>query len=222
MQLPYRISLTRSPSSIRLVKHGSSAHDAAGQSAAHQQTVADSRVANEALSEQLIYLQQMLNDVGSAIDELQQQHRETLAEMQQATVELAVTAASWVVGAAIDANVFAVDDLVESMLKQLRQEQPVRICLNPQDAELLQQLRDGADADRFSGTDMDIVADSELERGHCRAESARTTLVTDIEDQLADIRRIWMENLDETQIERRADDPAGRGFRRFPDRRHTA
>ncbi|MEO2018096.1 MAG: FliH/SctL family protein [Fuerstiella sp.] len=218
MQQPYRITLSRSPSSVRMVTVTS---QSASERRAKEQTPATPSK-EELIAEQLNYLQQLLNDIGASIEELQQQHRETLAEMQQATVELSITAASWIVGAAFGADVFAVDDLVASMVRHLHKEQPVRILLNPEDATLLNELIENSEAGQLVDTEIEVVPETAMIRGNCRVESARTTLVMDLEDRLADIRRIWMENLNETQTERRADDPAGRGFRRFPDRRHTA
>lgn len=174
------------------------------------------------IAEQLVWLQQLLNDIGVAVEDLQQQHRDTIAEMQQTTVELAIVAASWIVGVAIDENMFAIDDLVRSMIDQLHREQPIRIHLNSDDAALLNALKSSSETQTFSDAEVEFLPAPELARGIVRAESSRSTLVTDMEDRLADIRRIWMENLNETQTERRADDPAGRGFRRFPERRHTA
>jgi flagellar biosynthesis/type III secretory pathway protein FliH len=218
MQQPYRISLSQSPVSVRMVTVTSESL-----SGRHVTEPAPATPSNEELiAEQLNYLQQLLNDIGTAIEELQQQHRESLAELQQTTVELSIAAASWIVGAAIDADMFAVDDLVASMVRHLHKEQPVRIYLNPEDASLLNHLIENSEASQLVAADVEVASDAELTRGKCRVESARTTLVTDLDDRLADIRRIWMENLNETQTERRADDPAGRGFRRFPDRRHTA
>ncbi|MCP4169709.1 MAG: hypothetical protein GY758_02930 [Fuerstiella sp.] len=218
MQQPYRIVLSQSPVSVRIVTVTS--QPVIGRLVKEPAPAGPSN--EERIAEQLNYLQELLNDIGTAIEELQQQHRESLTEMQQTTVELSVAAASWIVGAAIDADVFAVDDLVESMVRHLHKEQPVRIFLNPEDASLLSQLIENSEAHRLVDADVEVASDVELTRGNCRVQSARTTLITDLDDRLADIRRIWMENLNETQTERRADDPAGRGFRRFPDRRHTA
>ena len=168
------------------------------------------------------FVQQLLNEIGLAVEDLQQQHRDSLAEMQQAVVELAVAAASWIVGAAIESDMFAVDELVQSMTDRLRDEHPIRIFMNPEDAQLLQQLSVSSEAQSFQNAEVEIVPDAAQARGIVRAESPRSMLITDMDDRLADIRRIWLENLNDTQTERRADDPAGRRFRRFPERRHTA
>ncbi|MCA9049087.1 MAG: hypothetical protein KDA89_10195 [Planctomycetaceae bacterium] len=228
-QSPSRIRLIRTTSAEELARAKQEARAAQARAAAkaeeqkrRQQEQAEDQQQAARITEQLNYLQELLNNIGVAVEELQQQHRDSLTELQQAAVELAVVAASWIVGAAIDADIFAVDDLVAQMVAQLHREQPIRIFLNPDDAILLEHLRGSSDVPQFAAAEIEFVPEPELSRGICRAESSRTTLVTDMDDRLAEIRRIWMENLNETQTERRTDDPTGRRFRRFPDRRHTA
>lgn len=217
-----RLLLNQSPSHIRL--RSSDEENAARPPVAPppQPAPADETADTDKIAEQLSYLQQLLNEVGFSIEELQQQHRDTLTELQQASIELAVSAASWIVGAAIDANQFAIDDLVQAMVDRLNTDEPIRVMMNPDDAELLNMLRNSADAKEFAAANVEYVKDTQLKRGEVRAESARLTLMTDMDERLADIRQIWLENLNDTQTERRADDPAGRGLRRFPERRHTA
>lgn len=178
---------------------------------------------SQQLQEQLDYLQNLLNDVGRSVEELHDQHRNTIREMQETTIELATVAASWLTRAAIDADVFAVDDLVRDMIERLHNEQPIRIHMNRDDANLLSSLKESSsDTPDFSNADVEFVADDRLSRGTVRAESTRTTLVTDLDERLAEIRQIWMENLNETQTERRADESTGRALKRFPDRRNSA
>ena len=177
----------------------------------------------ERIQEQLEYLQNLLNDVGRAVEDLQDQHRNTTTEMQETAVELAVVAASWLTRAAIDADEFAVDDLVREMVAHLQHEKPVRIFMNRDDANLLMSLKESSsDTPEFSNADIEFVTNDELQRGAIRAESDRTTLITDLDGRLAEIRQLWMENLNETQTERRADESTGRKLKRFPDRRHSA
>ena len=175
------------------------------------------------IQEQLDYLQNLLNDVGRTVEDLKEQHRSTAHELHETAVELAVVAASWLTRVAIDADNFAVDDLVRDMIARLHDEQPVRIRLNRDDANLLMSLKESsADTPEFSNADVEFIPDDTLQRGVIRAESDRTTLITDLDGRLDDIRQTWMENLNETQTERRADESNGRELRRFPDRRHTA
>jgi hypothetical protein len=64
--------------------------------------------------------------------------------------------------------------------------------------------------------------DPQMPRGSCRVESGRRILLSDMNSRLDEIRRSWMEKLDDTQVERRGNGSAAAALRRFPDRRETA
>lgn len=163
----------------------------------------------------------LLAQLVESVLDLQDQQRQSLSEMQHAAVELAVAAASWLTGAAIEAGQFAVDDLVKMALHRLEADTPVRVHMNPRDHSLLKTLTDQT-AESELLERIVCVEDPDLPRGNCRFEAGRRTLMTDLETRLEEIRRLWMENLDATQVERRADGSHGRSLRRFPDRRETA
>ena len=172
-------------------------------------------------AEELKQLTGMVVQLVETVQELQQQQRQSLTEMQQATVELAVAAASWMTGTAIEADQFAVDDLVRLALQRLEADAPVRVHLNPQDhALLVSLLRQTPEAELLE--QIVCVENPTLARGSCRMESGNRILVSDMETRLEEIRRLWMENLNDTQVERRGDGTHGRSLRRFPDRRETA
>ena len=171
--------------------------------------------------EEINRLQQLLADAAEAVQELQTQHRQSLSEMQEVAVELATAAASWLVGCAIDRDMFAVDDLILKALEHLELNQSVRVRLHPADHSLLQTLL----SDPVSRQQLDLVScmkDETIPRGSVRIESGRRILLTDMHTRLEEIRRTWMEKLDDSQIERRGDGSASRTLRRFPERRETA
>ncbi len=210
------ITFRRSPTAV-LLPSGSSAIElppAASSAAAERNVVAEQ-------ARQLNELRELLGHLEATISDLQQQQRNSLQEMQQAAVELAIGAASWLVSAAIDRNHFAVDELISQAVRALGPEEQIRIHLHPADRKLLTTLLENGKAADF-GNGVRIIENAELKRGTCRAESPALTIVSDWETRLDDIRTTWMESLNEAQVERRADDPDGRGFRRFPDRRETA
>ncbi len=178
-------------------------------------------IASGPTADELSQLASMVGQLVETVQELQQQQRQSLTEMQQATVELAVAAASWLTGTAIEADQFAVDDLVRMALNRLEADGPVRVHLNPQDHVLLASLlRQTPDAELLE--QIVCVENPTLTRGSCRVESGSRNLVSDMEIRLEEIRRLWMENLSDTQVERRGDGTHGRSLRRFPDRRETA
>ncbi|GEM_PF-774346 len=171
--------------------------------------------------EELSEVKQMLASAAELVTELQEQHRQSLGEMQEVAVELASAAASWLVGVAIDRDLFAVDDLVRNALQHMELDQPVRVRLNPADHMLLKNLIRDPES-RALLADVSCFDDATLVRGSCRVESGRRILLTDMNSRLEDVRRSWLEKLDDSQVERRGDGSASRTLRRFPDRREIA
>lgn len=171
--------------------------------------------------EELAELRQMLANTSELVLELQDQHRQSLHEMQEVAVELATAATSWLTGVAIDRGEFAVDDLIRKALHQMEIDQPVRVRMHPADHELLKNLmRDPAG--RRMLENVSCVDDPSLSRGACRVESGRRVVLSDMDSRLENIRRAWMEKLDDSQVERRGDGSTSRTLRRFPERRETA
>ena len=170
---------------------------------------------------ELAQLRQLLGHLEASLIDLQHQQRASLGELQQVAVELGVQTASWLTGAAIDRDVFAVDQLVSQALTILEMNRPTEIRLHPEDCRLLADLTEQEEYS-LPEEEITVVPDRSIQRGVCRAESARRSLVSDWKNRLEDIHRQWLESLDDTQVERRADDPNSRGFRRFPERRETA
>ena len=171
--------------------------------------------------EEISRLQQILADAAEAVVELQSQHRQSLGEMQEIAVELATAAASWLVGVAIENDMFAVDDLILKAFEHLELNQSVKVRLNPADHDLLQSLLTDP-ASRKQLDEVSCVKDTTIARGTVRVESGRRILLTDMHSRLEEIRRSWMEKLDDSQIERRGDGSASGTLRRFPERRETA
>lgn len=171
--------------------------------------------------EELSDLRQLLANAADQTTELKRTQRQSLDELQEVAVELAAAAASFLVGYSIENDIFAIDDLIMKALDQMNADQPVRVRLNPADHELLKSLlKDPASASAL--TNVSVIDDDSINRGGCRVESGRRILVSDMYARLEDIRRAWLEKLDESQIERRGDGSAARTLRRFPDRRETA
>lgn len=171
--------------------------------------------------EEISRLQQLLADTAHSVSELKTQHQQSLEEIQEVAVELAAAAASWLVGVAIDRDMFAVDDLILKAFEHLELNQSVKVRLNPADYDLLQTLLTDP-ASRKQLDQVSCVKDETICRGAVRVESGRRILLTDMNTRLEEVRRSWMEKLNDSQIERRGDGSASRTLRRFPERRETA
>jgi len=96
------------------------------------------------------------------------------------------------------------------------------VRLNPQDLNLLQaQAAKGTVP--WNSTQIQLVADASVSRGglHLETEAGRI-LLSDVVSRLSEVRQQWMENIDDTQVERRRVQEDSESLRRFPDRRETA
>lgn len=178
-------------------------------------------VAALAQNAQALQTQELLAQVIDSVQELRSLHVQSLNELQQTAVELALAAASVVTERALAENHFGVDRLVETALRELGFERPVEVRLSPDDYCLLDDLT-GKTQFEVLGEGVTVISDPSLKRGSCQTNGTRTTLTTDIQGRLDRIREVWLENQDDTQIERRTNGAAGGEMRRFPNRRETA
>ena len=158
----------------------------------------------------------------SAVEELDQQRRQALSEMQQAAIELALAVAAQIVHAAVDRDEFGVERLVEEAIARMPAGGPIHVALHPDDRNLLTaRIEESKNGSPF-GERVALEARSDMPRGCCRASSPDAEILSQIDGQFADLRELLLERLDDAQIERRRPQADGRGLRRFPERRETA
>ena len=155
------------------------------------------------------------------VQEHEQRRQESLGELQQLAVELAVAVASQVVSRAIDADQFGVKELVQSLVGRLGLAEPIKVTLHPQDLALLEAHLKQEPA-TWDPKLMSFRGDPLIPRGSCRGTSARGDVLAESALHLAELRRHLLEGLDDAEIERRHSSPADQRLRRFPDRRETA
>jgi flagellar biosynthesis/type III secretory pathway protein FliH len=164
----------------------------------------------------------LLHSLGTAIEELEQRRQRSLGELQQVAVELAVAAASHLVFESIQRDAYNVENLVQQAVERMGLSGPITAYFHPADLDLLRQRLAGQPLP-WNDKQLTLQPDSGVARGGCRAETPDgRMLVSDITSRLSEIRRHWMEELDDAQIERRRAPGTGESLRRFPDRRETA
>ncbi len=170
----------------------------------------------------LARIEELLKGVQFQLEELEQRRRHSLREMQSAAVELAVAAAGQLLIRAIETHDYAVEAIVQAAIDRMGLHRPITIRLHPDDLQLLQE-RLPLLTDWKLDAQCELRADPALRRGDCRAESPDGTgVLRETATQLAELRELWLEELDDAQIERRSHDPSGTGLKRFPERRETA
>ncbi|MEZ6130567.1 MAG: FliH/SctL family protein [Planctomycetaceae bacterium] len=164
----------------------------------------------------------LLDDLRQVVEELEQRRSQSLHELQQIAVELAVMAASHVVYAELERDGLGVENLVAQAIAELPLNSVASVRLNPQDLALLN-ARTAKESVPWNRTQIQLVADGSISRGglHLETEAGRI-LLSDVVSRLSEVRQQWMENIDDTQIERRRVQENSESLRRFPDRRETA
>lgn len=218
------VLLDRSPQSLRgrvdagsLVGPSRSAAEAVGPVAAAPVDGVHQSAAGGVSDE----LRALLSALEESVLEVEQLRRQSLEEFQHLAVELAVVIAGELVFRAIEANEFGVAGLVSAAIQRLGLDAPITITLHPQDLQLLQSQPASEPAVWRTGP-VTLRADAALPRGHCRAASGTTTVLSEWALRLEEIRESLWEGLDDAQVERRQAAGIGSRLRRFPDRRETA
>lgn len=167
-------------------------------------------------------LRPLLEAIGAQLDEINERRQQSLLEMQQVALDLAIAVASQLVFQTITRDQHGVEELVRQAVHSMGIESRPIVALHPRDLELLHK-RLGQEPDIWDLEHVQLLGDPGISRGGCRVEGGPgRMLVSDIGVRLSEIRRHWMEELDDSQVERRRSAGEGTSMRRFPDRRETA
>ena len=166
--------------------------------------------------------QQILNAIAESIHGVEQRREQALLEMQHVSLELAVAAASHLVHEAIESDQFGIEELIRSTIRQVDGGVPLTVTLNPEDQALLtRRLSDLENKQDLEA--LTIHVDANLPRGSCEVTTSEgNSWRAEMSTRLEQIRKHWLEELDESQVERRQTQDADSSLRRFPDRRETA
>lgn len=167
-------------------------------------------------------LLELLDAISHSITELEARRRESLAELQQAVVELSVAIASQLTYRIIESGEFAVEKMVEDAVSRLPAAEHVALRLHPDDLALFHQRIKAIPAAALDARSLHLIPDPAVGRGGCLAELPEQGILCDIELLLGDLHTELMEGLSDAQVERRRAQGTDRSLRRFPDRRETA
>ena len=158
----------------------------------------------------------LLEKISQQLEVIDARRTQLLDELRQVAIELAVSAASHLAFCAIQADQFGIEDLIATAIGQIDQSLETTIVLHPDDSALLHKRSHDA-VEKWSDQRASLITDDSLARGACDIRQPGSGhLVTDIGTRLSEIRRHWMEELDDTQVERRETQHHGKQLRRFP------
>lgn len=164
----------------------------------------------------------LLQQITDMIQACDQRRKQNLLELQQVAIELAIAAASHLVETTIDRDQSGIEDLVKSAVNKFDESESITVSLNPDDLELLER-RLAVTTHHAQLRTLSIQADTNLARGSCQLKNGTDEVyITEISHRIAQIRKHWLEELDDSQVERRQAQGGHSSLRRFPDRRETA
>ncbi|WP_437194004.1 FliH/SctL family protein [Planctomicrobium sp. SH527] len=167
-------------------------------------------------------LRPLLNAIADSVAEVEERRKQSLGELQHVAIELAIAVASQLVYESLSREQFGVEKLVSQIVERMGVNGPITVSLNPADLALLQRRMTKLSVS-WNSAQVELKGEPALAPGSCRAESPDgRMLVSEVTSRLSEIRRHWMEELDDAQIERRRPDGEGPALRRFPDRREIA
>jgi hypothetical protein len=160
-------------------------------------------------------VEQTLENIWDAVEQQVQYRRQALDELQFLAIELGTAIAGCICQQKIDANDFPLKAIIDQLLERLGFHRPITVCLHAADLPEIQK----AFADHPSAADLNFAIDPTLHRGECRADNMENGFIATTELNLIEIRQMLMEGIDSAQAERRQNEAANSGVRRFPDRR---
>ncbi len=176
-----------------------------------QQLLADLRQSTELIDRLLV-----------ALEELEGRRQQSLVELQQVAVELAIRVAEALTMTKIARDEFSVDKLVKEAVAQLGLDGPIRVYLNPTDLAILSRRLSVNPEWLGKNPRIEFVSSSEVKRGDCLAEAGEKMISSHLELRLEQIRQDLLDGLEHAQVERRRSVASDRLLGRFPDRRQTA
>jgi hypothetical protein len=128
-----------------------------------------------------------LAHVGEAVAALRDDHAGRLNEFRRAAAELAAVMATRLLHDTVIADEFPVERKVRDMLAQLDSPAPAVVHLHPDDVRLLESRLAGAQLDP-TRPDVTLAPDPALGRGDCRVEAGDAMLVSDLVQELQELR----------------------------------
>ena len=165
-------------------------------------------------------IDEIVANIIAEIQELEQRRCDSINEIRQLALEIALAATSKVFMREIADGQYPLQEIIESMIDKFG-ETPVTICLNPRDFTALNEKL--VDKESILGdANLTFAANREINPGGCRIESTRFELLRDPRLQIEQLRQTILEIMDDASIERRQTESANSKLQRFPDRRSAS
>jgi len=155
------------------------------------------------LEEQWRQIEQTLASVVEEVREIERRRQQSLRELRQVAVELAIAIASRILHERIGQDEFGIEQVIDNALNQLDFESPLSVTLHPKDLDLLACRTKGKPPPWAQHPELRLVPDSTLTRGSCRIEGPKHEVLTDSNVVLTEVRQFLLDHLADARTERR-------------------
>ena len=178
--------------------------------------VRETAVADPQLNDQI---RELLEVILERVEQLEDNRRQSLQEMQTVAVELGVAAAAYILNQQVAADEFRLLPLIEEAVQRLSPYEDITVQLNPEDHQALVR----ANPEQVSAIEAKatVVTDPRAQRGTVVVKSGDQGWMSSFEERLGAVRENLLNGIDYARIERRQTQTTP-GMRRFPERRQTA
>ncbi len=164
---------------------------------------------------------ELLQEIVDQCQTLEQRRQQSLGELRQLAIELAMAATAKVLHEEINADRYPFQQIVSSMLESYDRNEPVLVLMNPADIPQLQSAMNDP-ASVLTGNQIALRPDPQIQRGGCRLESSRFDLFLNVSLLINEIRHSLLESLQDVAVERRRPEATNSRLQRFPNRRSAS
>jgi flagellar biosynthesis/type III secretory pathway protein FliH len=157
-------------------------------------------VATAVLQTEINTMTERVRNLGSVIEQLQQQYAQAIASIDRVALDLGVTIARAILGYEADRTVECVVAQARAALAQYHGKDAVRIRLHPQSLEALEKAGNPLAMDTNAQHSITLVADPSVEPGGCILETALGMFDAQLSTQLERARQLVAAQLRDTSL----------------------
>jgi flagellar biosynthesis/type III secretory pathway protein FliH len=146
------------------------------------------------------FIESYLETVSEELRQFHEDRRSTLAEVQQNSIQVAISICEQLLYREIRDEKFEIAAMIRDVVKQLGDETPVSVRLNPRDLQVMKERLGGKPL--FPDTDWAprLEPDAEVPRGGCVVEGNSNSLVADPANRVSDIRVAILERIANARV----------------------
>jgi flagellar biosynthesis/type III secretory pathway protein FliH len=153
-----------------------------------QQPVIENRhLEEQKQQEEQAAIRTVLGGLQKSLKQLQSDYRVRMDELQRCTIDLAVTLASRLIHAKIEAGEFGLESMVREAVKGITSRQAVDIRLHPEDVKLLEARFPAQESILPEQSACRLIADPALRRGETRLDAGDVCVESRWRAQLEEI-----------------------------------